>query len=210
MGTPTCHKTTMSSFHFSRDSPPETMFSDIQTLNKFADEQFQQLTAIIFNFLVEPSKSSRLISQLDEFSSENGVNANALKNVIKSVITVPNSALKKNLTAEQLAEDLGNLGLSQEKSSHFIEQWKANMSGLSQSVLGQTLMVNQLVDMEWKFGVTAASSDCNKVGSTFLQLKLVINKGNKTENVYMELSLSQFYSFLHEMEKAKASLEYFS
>ena len=27
---------------------------------------------------------------------------------------------------------------------------------------------------------------------------------------FSELSLNQFYSFLHEMEKAKASLEYFS
>ncbi|XP_077862236.1 COMM domain-containing protein 7-like [Saccoglossus kowalevskii] len=71
-------------------------------------------------------------------------------------------------------------------------------------------MINQLVDMEWKFGVTAANSEINKVGNTFLQLKLVVNKGNRTENVYMELTLPQFYSFLHEMEKAKSSLEYFS
>ena len=35
------------------------------------------------------------------------------------------------------------------------------------------------------FTVTAASSDIDKVGNTFLQLKLVINKGNKMENHYM-------------------------
>ena len=70
-------------------------------------------------------------------------------------------------------------------------------------------MINQLVDMEWKFGVTAANSDLKSVGNSFLQLKLVINKGSdETEDVFMELSLPQFYSFLHEMEKAKASLEF--
>jgi hypothetical protein len=103
------------------------------------------------------------------------------------------------------------------------------------------------------------------VGNTFLQLKLVLNKGNKIEHVPigellfdnatlitvirffffsmwqllqsvwwvynvrdacvcirclvplfprpycgLELTLPQFYQFLHEMEKAKQNLEYFS
>jgi hypothetical protein len=43
-------------------------------------------------------------------------------------------------------------GLSETKGEYFAEQWKANLVGLSRSALGQTLMVNQLVDMEWKFG----------------------------------------------------------
>lgn len=76
--------------------------------------------------------------------------------------------------------------------------------------MAQTFMVNPLVDMEWKFGVTAASSDMKVVGNSFLQLKLVVDKGGKKEDVYMELTLPQFYSFLHEMEKARTALEYFS
>lgn len=31
--------------------------------------------------------------------------------------------------------------------------------------------------MEWKFGVTAASDEVGQVGSTFLHLKLVVDKG---------------------------------
>uniref|UniRef100_A0A673K8M6 COMM domain-containing protein 7-like n=1 Tax=Sinocyclocheilus rhinocerous TaxID=307959 RepID=A0A673K8M6_9TELE len=81
---------------------------------------------------------------------------------------------------------------------------------LSRLAVGQTLMVNQLVDMEWKFGVTVGTSELQKTGNIFLQLKLVIRKGNKTENVYMELTLPQFYNFLHEMERAKASMDCFS
>lgn len=43
-------------------------------------------------------------------------------------------------------------GLSESKGEFFSDQWRANLVGLSRSALGQTLMVNQLVDMEWKFG----------------------------------------------------------
>ncbi|XP_052780013.1 COMM domain-containing protein 7-like [Mya arenaria] len=198
------------SFHFSQETPPDSMFSDIQTLNKFQDEQFGHLVQYVFEFLTDPTKSSRLFGQLEDFAAENGVSGNALKNVFKSILSIPNSALKKSLSPEQIKEDLDNLGLSEGKASYFVDQWRANLVGLSRSALRQTLMVNQLVDMEWKFGVTAASSELDKVGNTFLQLKLVINTGNGVTNSYMELTLPQFYSFLHEMEKAKASLEYLS
>ncbi|KAK7102067.1 COMM domain-containing protein 7-like [Littorina saxatilis] len=197
-------------FHFSRETPPDSMFSDFQALNKFQTEQFSELTQYVFLFLTEPSKSSRLMTQLEEFAQQNGVGVGPLKNVIKSLIALPNYALKKSLTPGQLSEDLGNLGLSDDKAAYFTEQFQANQAALSKGALDLTLMVNQLVDMEWKFGVTASSSELDRVGNTFLQLKLVINTGNGTKNVYMELSLPQFYSFLHEMEKAKASLEYLS
>ncbi|KAG7260239.1 hypothetical protein CRUP_031894 [Coryphaenoides rupestris] len=49
-------------------------------------------------------------------------------------------------------------------------------------------------------------------------LKLVLRKGGSTENVYMgewtstgpELTLPQFYNFLHELERAKTSMDCFS
>uniref|UniRef100_A0A667YIW9 COMM domain containing 7 n=1 Tax=Myripristis murdjan TaxID=586833 RepID=A0A667YIW9_9TELE len=90
------------------------------------------------------------------------------------------------------------------------KKWALHYAVLSRQAVGQTLMVNQLVDMEWKFGVTVGTSEIQKVGNIFLQLKLVVRKGNSTENVYMELTLPQFYNFLHEMERAKASMECFS
>ena len=34
----------------------------------------------------------------------------------------------------------------------FFSQWNNNLASLSKGALGQTLTVNQLVDMEWKFG----------------------------------------------------------
>ncbi|CAH1265291.1 COMMD7 [Branchiostoma lanceolatum] len=197
-------------YHFTQEAPPDALLSDLQTLNKFQDEQFSQLISIVFSFLVEPSKSARMLQQLDEFAEHHGISAGPLKNVVKSLLSVLNGALRRNLTPALLKEDLTNLGVTEERAAYLESQWKSNLAALSRMAMGQTLMVNQLVDMEWKFGVTAASSEVQKVGNTFLQLKLVVNKGDRAENVYMELTLPQFYSFLHEMEKAKSSLEYFT
>jgi len=195
-------------FHFSKETPPDSMFSDFQSLNKFSEELFSQLVEYAFQYLLEPTKSPRLTSQLEDFAKENGIGVGALKNVFKSLVSLPNSALKKSLSPSQVQEDLINLGLSSEKSKLVASNFEANLVSLSRGALGQTLMVNQLVDIEWKFGVTASSSELDKVGNTFLQMKLVINTGNGMKNVFLELTLPQFYSFLHEMEKAKASLEF--
>ncbi|XP_078507916.1 COMM domain-containing protein 7 [Lissotriton helveticus] len=193
--------------NYTRDPVPESVNTDMQNLNLLTAEQFSALTEVIFQFLTEPKAGERLLAQLAEFATANGISLGPLKNIVKSVLLVPNGAMKRNLTSEQVKADFITLGLSGEKASYFAEQWKINTPALTRLALGQTLMINQLVDMEWKFGVTAGSSELQKVGSIFLQLKLVVKKGNKNENVYIELTLPQFYNFLHEMERVKTSME---
>lgn len=42
--------------------------------------------------------------------------------------------------------------------------------GLSAAMIAKTLSVNELVDMEWKFGATAATSEVQDAGTCFLQV----------------------------------------
>uniref|UniRef100_A0A673KAN6 COMM domain-containing protein 7-like n=1 Tax=Sinocyclocheilus rhinocerous TaxID=307959 RepID=A0A673KAN6_9TELE len=195
----------MLQLHFTNDTIPDNVCTDFQNLNKFSEQQFVSLTEILYQFLLEPKESERFLRQLTEFAGENGMSAGPLRALMKSVLLLPHGALKRNLTAEQVKADLLSLGTIFLHSHHLI-----HYPVLSRLAVGQTLMVNQLVDMEWKFGVTVGTSELQKTGNIFLQLKLVIRKGNKTENVYMELTLPQFYNFLHEMERAKASMDCFS
>ncbi|XP_029975120.1 COMM domain-containing protein 7 [Salarias fasciatus] len=196
--------------HFNRDVLPDSVSSDFSKLNKFSEQQFQRLIEILFQFLLEPKEAERFMQQLSEFAAEQGLSAGPLKSLMKSVLLLPQGAVKKNLTSEQIRDDLLTLGLNQDKAAHFSQQWGENCGSLSRLAVGQTLMVNQLVDLEWKFGVTVGTSEVQKAGNIFLQLKLVVRRGSSTENVYMELTLPQFYNFLHEMERAKASMECFS
>ncbi|XP_050775034.1 COMM domain-containing protein 7 isoform X1 [Gopherus flavomarginatus] len=182
----------------------------MQSLNQLRAEQFSALTDVVFRFLTEPKEVERFLTQLSEFATMNEISLGPLKNIIKSILLIPNGALKRNLSSEQIRADFIALGLSEEKASYFAEQWKLNSPTLTRLAVGQTLMINQLIDMEWKFGVTAGSSELEKVGSIFLQLKLVVKKGSQMDHVYVELTLPQFYSFLHEMERVKTSLECFS
>ncbi|XP_047397190.1 COMM domain-containing protein 7 isoform X3 [Sciurus carolinensis] len=179
----------MGRLHCTQDAVPEAVGGDMQQLNQLG------------------AQVERFLAQLSAFATTNQIGLGPLRSIVKSLLLVPNGALKKGLTAEQVRADFVTLGLSEEKATYFSEKWKQNAPSLAQWAVGQTLTINQLVDMEWKFGVTSGSSELEKVGSIFLQLKLVIKKGNQTENVYLELTLPQFYSFLHEMERARSSME---
>ena len=65
--------------------------------------------------------------------------------------------------------------------------------------------------MEWRFGVTAATSEMTEAGQSYLHLKLKVDKGGgQVDDVLMEVSLPQFYALMHEMEKAKAAFQMLS
>jgi hypothetical protein len=71
-------------------------------------------------------------------------------------------------------------------------------------------MAQRLVSLEWKLAVTASSDELQAVGSSFVLVRLTVapKEGDgKARVVPMELTLPQFYSFLHELEKAKATLD---
>ena len=118
-------------------------------------------------------------------------------------------ALKRNLNAAQISKDLQVLGVDKEKAEIVTSSWSKEYGYIKASMLASTLQVHKLVDMEWKFGVTSATDEMERVGTTFLQIKFVIAKGDdeensETESVYMELSLQQFYELLGQLEKVKS------
>ncbi|KAM9751933.1 COMM domain-containing protein 7 isoform 2-T2 [Menidia menidia] len=195
--------------HLTKEGFPDSVSTDFQNLNKF-NEQFHHLIDILFRFLLETKEAERFMQQVNEFAGDHGMSAGPLRNLMKSILLVPQGALKKNLTTDQIREDLVTLGLHEDKAAHFSQRWGEHRETLSRLSHRHTLAVNQLVDMEWKFGVTAGTSEIQKVGNIFLQIKLVVRRGNSTENVYMELTLPQFYHFLHELERAKSSMECFT
>ena len=64
-------------------------------------------------------------------------------------------------------------------------KWENHYPKLKETLDNQSLMISQLVDLEWKFGVTASTNDIDKLGNAFLQMKLVYNKSGKLESSFM-------------------------
>lgn len=107
--------------------------------------------------------------------------------------------LAKFLTSSGLRKEIVNIITSQ--SEHI------------RKLMSSRILLNnpreQLIDLQWKFGVVAGSSSEGEAGRTFVQVKIVSKSPSGAVKArHVEMSLKKFYDFLHQLEKAKATLEY--
>jgi len=197
------------SYRFNKEPDQQT----IDYLQKAPQLEINQLSGIItavLNFL-SSSQGDQFMNTLQSLSQDLGIGLAVLKQLSRAFIMFFKGAFQNNLNTSQLTEDLTQLGFSGDQISAIQQLWKKNIMGLSSSALGKTLMVNQLILPEWKFGITASSKDLKDVGGTFMQLKLILDRGDgQKEYEYVEMTVPQFYQFFATMEKAKAQMDFFS
>lgn len=112
------------------------------------------------------------------------------------------------LSDAEVKADLEAMGFGGESVTQMMSVWSAGRLDAGSAALAHTLRVNPLVDMQWRFGVTAANSEIRHLGATFLQMLLTLDLGNSQQKVHLELTLPQFYEFLAQMEKAKAMCDF--
>ncbi|XP_054716880.1 COMM domain-containing protein 7-like [Uloborus diversus] len=184
---------------------------ELRAFQKLSQEVFSELLNISFKSLTQKQQPSEITSLYKAICSKSGIEFVELEPAVKVLLQVWRDAVKKNKTLPQLHDELLHLGMNEEQVDEFSKKWEKIYSSLVQSTVASTIPINPLIDMEWKFGVTSASNQCNTIGNVFLQIKLEVDQGNgRSKTVCFELQLSEFYSFLHEMERARASLEYLS
>eukprot|EP00808_Paulinella_micropora_P005111 g38715.t1 len=188
-------------FHFSpEEEPSPQLFTDVQNLKVFGPAQLEGFVKVTLSFL---SHDPNAEADLKNFATEHKVKEKALGNMVRGILFFFSACLKKNLAASAVEEDLGKLGLDKGRAAQLSSTWQKQFAVMATAQIQKTLKVSEVVDIEWKFGVTAASNELAELGNCFLQLKLVLNKGGKKENVLMEMTLPQFYRFLAQMEAAK-------
>lgn len=118
-------------------------------------------------------------------------------------------ALKQVSPTEYIRIFLNNLKIPDLISQGLINAWNEKSGKISAYLCSKIVTNNKLIDLDWAFGVTAASDDCNHVGKTFLQIKITtIESQGKLNVTFFELSLDQFYQFLASLEKCRSYLDF--
>lgn len=188
---------------------------DLGHLQNLSPEQASELLEMVLRFVVDPSRSGDFQGDLGAYSSKlaesrASIDTRALKALVKALLLFLQSSMQAGLAAPQLEARCVALGLSSEVVAAVSAQWQRASAQMVTSLLSRTLTANRLVDMDWSFGVTASSNDCDQVGKTFLQIKLTIDRGDARGGhgiVFMELSLEQFYQFLSSLERCQSYVE---
>ena len=71
--------------------------------------------------------------------------------------------MREGWSAEQLEISALSLGLSQRIGLILSETWGSYSNQLTTTLLAKIISANQLKDVDWSFGVTASTEDCDKV-----------------------------------------------
>ncbi|XP_075744622.1 COMM domain-containing protein 7-like [Rhipicephalus microplus] len=164
--------------------PSSAVLADIQAVNALSAEQFSQLVDTACR-----SSTASASSLGGDGSSKPGS---------ETLTLLLSEASRRGLDAPKLRQSLESLGLDSARAAALADRWFASCAARPQQVRPW-----QLRDVEWRFGVTVASSSQEPRGS-FVQLRLALANG---QDVHVEMNLAQFYSLCHEMEQAKLTLE---
>ena len=188
----------------------------LKSIESLSSDQLKEFVTIVLGFFLDSSSagSSSLLSSVSTFAQKHGVKGTkALKTMLRSLLVFFKGSLRHTLTPVQVKADFVALGVSDASAQTISDAWKSNFVSLSRSAMGKIFMVNELIDVEWKFGVTGSTDEIEQVGETFLQLKLVVDKPSpdgsaERQHIALELTLDQFYRFLSSMQEAKSHLDF--
>jgi hypothetical protein len=115
---------------------------------------------------------------------------------------------KKVLSRSKLEDDLGKLGYDEAVVQRIGELWDEQKLGVCKVLISQMGSSYNLLDLEWKFGVTVGNKLVDTKGESFIQIKLVVQDPDmKINEIFMELSPNQFYELYGELEKIKSIME---
>ena len=192
---------------------------DIAPLGGWPRDAFDALVGIVLRLIIDPIdggvNSSAVVGAVKAFAKEHEVAALAiLQRCVRGLVVFLQEAARIGSTGSDVRHGAEALGLEMDAARALGDAWmRALVSGDDTAALpdglGEAVGLRRLIDLQWKFCVTAASSeaDASSVGQTFLQLKLVLDAPTgDLEVFYLELSLDQFYELLAHMERAKAAL----
>jgi len=198
------------SFKFSVTSDDQQTIGSLQKLSQIDDTHIKSLVDAVVSFFVS-GQSEQFLSTIHTISQASGVPVPTLKNMGRGVMVMFKGAFQNSLTLANFSEDLAQLGFNSSVSTYISDKWRSSQSILTTSSLGKTLSINKLVLPEWRFGITASNKELQNAGTTFMQLKLVLDKGDGEKHFeYVELTLPQFYEFMATMQKAKAQLDIYN
>ncbi len=141
----------------------EIISKDLSHLQTLSDESALDLLQIIMEFMIY-KKSSNFQTALAAYSANGEMPLAALKAVARSAIVIFEGAMKEGWSASVLhLECASRYKLNPSSCDNFKMIWTKNANHIASRLLEKTIAANELVDVDWSFGVTASSSDCDQV-----------------------------------------------
>ena len=184
------------------------LYADILQLNNITDDEIiKELIAICVDFLIDGTNSD-FQEKLTNFGSKRSMSINVLKLIVRSLLLLLQEGMKDGVTLIELEKRCNSYNILPRLTTLIIDIWSKRTKEIVHHLITRTVTSNELVDLDWTFGVTASTDDCDQIGKTFLHLKLTLDTSTGIKPIFLELSLDQFYNLLGKLSKCKAHIDF--
>lgn len=141
----------------------EVLARDLSSLQKLSVGQLEGLMSLIVGFLVD-AKGGGFQEKLGEYAEAHELGSSSLKSMVRASLLFLQRGVRAGWAQSQVIEASSLMGLNDEVAEVIGRCWAERSSELTSALLSKIVSANQLMDVDWSFGVTAASDDSDQVG----------------------------------------------
>lgn len=140
-----------------------------------------------------------------------GLHVIKLETMINLISFVFRTAAKNSIPAEELAVTLANSSNKWSKQAVQVIRhvWSEQGKFLAaEATIKSMVTVGQLVDLQWKMGMTVSSSNCKSLNCPYVTVTLkVAETAGQITNKSFEMSIPQFQNFFKQFKEMASVLE---
>lgn len=187
---------TSTSYNFTGGLPVATQLrSDFALVNEWHPDELSAFTRDVLLAALLSSSAKSENELIAAFTTTYPQHKQTARSILTSLIQFFMGTMKHSQgqggvggldgVTKSIERDLASLGLDATKGEMLGKNFLTCFAALTENAMAQSLTVNQLVDINWKFLVTASSSEMSQLGACSLQIQMIVQKGEKKENVIM-------------------------
>lgn len=157
---------------------------NVPLFNNVTPDELKRISSSVIDSIQYQTNLQAQLSSLDDIADP--ATRQAIADTVLSLVL---KLLQSRSTSGDFSEQFQNLGLSAEHSDAMAEVITSRLDAVCREVASRS-SGDKLTDLEWRFGLTAAS--CSNNGSAFVQMKLSFENDSP---VSVEMGIMEFYEF---------------
>ncbi|CAB4028584.1 Hypothetical predicted protein [Paramuricea clavata] len=179
----------------------------VTLINELDSSRFPLLLSRIIGKLT--IKGEKLFSEDEQakLCSAFSVDSNNLQSILDTSVFILEQAAYHTAKPAILTQQLKNIQLLDDKAKMFVNVWTTHGKSVTEELKQRSLTPMQLDSVKWKLNLQMAESSKSNLKTPSAVVELGLKGSKESENVCLEFTHEELYSFYDQLEKIKSQLD---
>ncbi|XP_071942984.1 COMM domain-containing protein 4-like [Antedon mediterranea] len=183
---------------------PDWVLAEISILSKITSVKMKLLCSQIIKDIIGESMD---YEKVYKFTSDAKYDTSDIKAAIASLGFILKCAIRYDVDADSLSNELQQLGLPKEHATSLCKSYQDKRPILEKVFRKQGLRVSKLVSSDWRIDYILSSNELLEVNEPCVQLKLSVKELEDTNTESFMISANKLQMFLSEIKQTIKLME---